>query len=170
MYAIDIEFVPTHEWKFIDLMDGLGVYSLWSERAMVRPSYIGEGHVADRIHNEHRKDANKISPTSFAGCIGILGYKPAKTPKHEAVIVESMLLYVSEQIDRWPIHNTKAGQQKRVNNILRNHPTLRISIRGCDPLLPPESASISGKKIIRVQVQREGIAIEHDWNRRPVLV
>lgn len=169
MHTIDITFVRATDPRFIDLMDAIGVYSLWSPKAAVRPSYIGEGIIFDRMR-EHMNDANKIGREVFDGFIGITGYRPSKASKVEAVIVEALLLWVANDIDRFPAHNKKAGIGSHVDKIFRSHGTLRLNIRGGDPLLPPGPQVLAEKKQIVLRKERDGISVDHDWNRRPVRV
>jgi len=168
MRCIDIEFRRADQWGLVELMDQIGVYSIWSGNADVRPSYIGEGYILHRIVNEHHSDSNKASRNTFDGAIGILGEKRAKIPKQEAEIVEALLLYVAREIDRYPTHNRSFGKHSRIERVLANHATLRVAVRGLDPLRQPESAPITGKKLITIGWRRNGeIFVEHDWNMRP---
>ncbi|MGD0090323.1 MAG: hypothetical protein ABSE73_10425 [Planctomycetota bacterium] len=165
MHTIDLTFRRAGDWTLEELMDGIGVYCLWSGNAKERPSYLGEGDVLKRIVTDHMRDSNKVGRTVFDGFIAIRGYKPDAQAKEDCQIAEALLLFVAERTDRAPTHNKNLGLQTKVEEMMRKHPTLRLTVRGCDPLRPPGCQPID-KKGFTVHQRGNELCFDCDWRKR----
>ena len=126
MYSIKLNFRPFNKITHEEILGSYGVYILWDSTAKVKPTYIGEGYLIDRL-SEHYKDRR-----SFKGLIAIT------KDKKDAEIAEAIILLVAEQINRSPSQNIKAGKLfSHVNNIFREHGKLKITISGRHPFKKP---------------------------------
>jgi len=146
------------------LFGATGVYVLWTASAKVRPTYFGEGYLLDRFSCH--------VPRFGAGVIGslaILGDDDTWRPKAAAQIVEHLLLYVADLVDRKPAQNKSPGIRAGVQKVFRRHGVLRVRIEGVDPLRDPvlSSSRLMEPKVIELRdAGPEGIDVSHDWNRR----
>jgi hypothetical protein len=82
--------------------------------------------------------------------------------------VESVLLEVARETDREPTVNVRPGNATAISSLLNRHPTLRIEVRGWDPLRPPgEGTALQGAKDMKVRLLRDNnFTLEHGWRLR----
>lgn len=168
MKVVEAEFRPIERVDIYEAIGAIGVYVLWSPQAKARPTYIGEGNLLDRL-GQHK---GRYGPF-MGGLVAILGHEPAKTPKHHAEIVEAALLEVAQEVDRYPTDNVQNGRHSRIAAIMDNHETLRVTIKGHDPLLSPRSPPMAAAKRIHYRgLDREHyrLADDHGWRQRTRLV
>src|SRR5438445_8388965 len=132
MRVIRVSFDRISEITLPDLIEAVGVYVIWDGQARARPTYIGEGTILKRLADHSSRFAKP-----FDGYIAILGDKSSTTAKHEAEIVEALLLAVAEATDRLPPHNVAPGKAHRIAKGFRSRGVLRVSVAGYDPLGVP---------------------------------
>ena len=162
MYIIRIKFYRLQEIRITELVGAVGVYVIWDGRAKSRPSYIGEGGILKRF-SEHSTRFSK----PFDGYIGILGDDTTKVAKREAEIIEFLLLYVADDVDRVPSANKAPGKRKGLERIFRSHGHLRIRVSGYDPLgIPGQTRRLSTSKNIELKNTEFGIFVAHTWRKR----
>ena len=146
------------------LFGATGVYVLWTANAKVRPTYMGEGYLLDRFSRHVPRFGDGL-----IGSLAILGYEDTSRLKEEAQIVEHLLLYVADLVDRKPAQNKSPGIRAGVRKVFRRHGVLRVRVEGMDPLRDPalSSSRLMEPKVIELRdVGPEGIDLSHDWNRR----
>jgi hypothetical protein len=164
MHVIDAEFRRLSEIAVPDLLGAIGVYVLWSGRAIARPTYIGEGSVLRRLVIHHNRFARP-----FDGFAAILSHEgiPWQRAKAEARILEAMLLSVARRVDRRPSTNRAPGMLRDLLDIFEQHGTVRINVFGLDPLRPPEeNPRITRRKQIVLRDFGGPVQVTHDWRIR----
>jgi hypothetical protein len=137
---------------------------LWTGNAKVRPTYIGEGYLLDRFTRHVPRFGDGL-----IGSLAILGYDDTQRLKEEAQIVEHLLLYVADLVDRAPAQNKSPGIRAGVRKVFGQHGVLRLRIEGVDPLLDPVLASarlVESKRIELRYAGSERIELSHDWRLR----
>lgn len=135
---------------------------LWTANAKVRPTYIGEGYLLDRFSRHVPRFGDGL-----IGSLAILGYDETWRLKEEAQIVEHLLLYVADLVDRKPARNTSPGIRAGVRKVFRQHGVLRVRIDGVDPLRDPALSTSRLVEPKRIELRgSEGLDLVHDWNRR----
>ncbi len=169
MIKIHASFQRLDRITLVDAYDEIGVYVLWSSKATVRPSYIGEGNVLERFAAHMAKS---WAARPLHGSMALL--RDGGQLKAQAELVEAALLGVAEQIDRYPPNNEAPGKARSaLNRLLKraDHDarTVRIVISGQDPLLPPERPPMQRDKWIVLREDPHGTwsLDEHNWNKRP---
>ena len=118
---------------------------------------------------EGRPAHAQIMPGRLLGSLAILGDDDTWRQKEEAQIVEHLLLYVADLVDRKPAQNKSPGIRAGVQKVFRRHGVLRVRIEGVDPLRDPvlSSSRLMEPKVIELRdAGPEGIDVSHDWNRR----
>jgi len=167
MRVIHAIFERTSEAPVGDLFGATGVYVLWTPRARVRPSYIGEGYLLHRLSDHCRTFGD-----GFDGTLAILGHDDTWRLKEEAQIVEHLLLAVADDVDRAPAVNKSAGIRAGVRKVFRSHGVLRINISGLDPLRDPLDPNVRLRAAKRIVLRSGGgdgePVVEHEWNLRPI--
>jgi hypothetical protein len=164
MKVINAEFKRLCDMALDRLPGAIGVYVLWSSKSWVRPTYLGEGLILERF----AAHAGKF-PIPLEGTISILDNGTQKAIKTNAEIVEALLLYIAEEIDRFPSQNKNVGKHGQIEKVFTSHGVLRIRITGYDPLLGPRSSRMNKEKIITLQTNRFGeIELSHPWKLRPL--
>jgi hypothetical protein len=164
--VIKATFERTSEVAVERLFGAIGVYVLWTTRAKVRPTYIGEGYLLHRLSEHARYLSDRLD-----GTLAILGYGDTPLVKGDAQIVEHLLLAVAAQVDRAPTANMSGGSQGGVSEVFRSHGVLRINICGVDPLrdpLGPNTRLQVPKRIVLRASGDEPPTIEHGWNVRAI--
>lgn len=163
MRVIEVTFERFSDVTMDRLPGALGVYVIWSSKSRVKPAYIGEGEILSRFEYWARN-----LPLPLRGFVAILSYGSQREVKADAEIVEALLLNIADEINRWPTNNEKSGKRSNIEKIFKRHGVLRVNITGYDPLLAPNLSRMKGKKIITVQIDKEGIIeINHrHWKRR----
>ena len=127
MYVIDADFESLDMMPVSALFGAIGVYIIWSARADVRPSYMGEGNLIQRFANEHIERFGK----NMAGYAAILSGRTTKQLKSDAEIVETVLLAVGEQIGQCPLQNDSRGRRKGIaKHYDAGHNVVRINVTG----------------------------------------
>jgi len=164
MHVIDIDFARLCYTPLGDLLGKIGVYVLWDGQARARPSYIGEGNILKRLVVEH---IDRFA-WPIDGYAAVLYQSSWQRAKADAEIVEALLLEVAKRTDRAPSTNVAPGKLRALDAIFRTHGSLRVNVRGFDPLMPPETApSLSTtKQIVLRDVSDDSATIEHDWRLR----
>ena len=167
MLTINLHFIRLSEVSLADIYDEIGVYVLWSGKAKVVPSYIGEGKVLQRF-NEHTKKSWAARPID--GVIALIETKTRQKPYAE--LAEAILLDVATNINRAPKHNGNQGKpaaamKKSLKHQNPNIRTIRLVCSGRDPLRAPSSPPMSAKKWVVLRLNTEGWKItECHWNNR----
>jgi len=167
MHVINVDFQRLSDMAVPDLLGELGVYVLWDGLATARPTYIGEGNILRRLVEHDDRFAWPLD-----GFVSVLSspQRPWQRAKAAGTIVEAMLLRVAKHTDRAPSVNVAPGQLRALDDIFRQHGTVRINVSGMDPLRPPEESScIEGtKRIVLHELSDGGIEVDHEWGRRRV--
>jgi hypothetical protein len=83
MHIISSDFESLNKVPVTALFGSIGVYVLWSSRADVRPSYVGEGNLAHRFANEHIGHLGK----NVTGYTAIITEGTARNRKSDAEIL-----------------------------------------------------------------------------------
>jgi hypothetical protein len=165
MLTYNVEFRRLEDVSLLDAYGETGVYVLWSSRASVRPSYIGEGYILDRFLS-HTKKSWATKPLN--GVMTILDGANPRELKWRAEVIEYALLWVAEEIDRFPPNNTSLGKMSGLHKLVSraDHDVgvIRINVRGVDPLLPPHRGTMPSSKSIRIDMKE--FEIEHGWRAR----
>ena len=155
MYRIDVIFHRLEEFRFVDLFDLTGVYVIWGSKADKRPTYIGEGDIFNRFVQHRNRFPKPLSGyiTTFEGT--------AKQTKETAEIIETILLGVAEETNRFPTNNKKSGKMTMLKKIFENHGTLKVSFDGHDPFIHPDDRQSRNVKEVRLSIRGENFI--HDW-------
>ncbi len=165
MHVINVDFQRLSDLAVPDLLGELGVYVLWDGLAKARPTYIGEGNILRRLVEHDDRFTRPLD--GFAAVLSRPDI-PWQRAKAAGTIVEAMLLSVAKQTDRTPSVNVAPGQLRALDDIFRQHGTVRINVSGMDPLRPPEeSPRISASKRIVLRELSDGtIEVDHEWRTR----
>lgn len=165
MYVIDAHFKRISLVTLNDIADHFGVYVLWSGKSIVRPSYIGEGNLWDRL-GSHIKSPEKTGSV-LDGAIAVFEGTP-KTSKEEAEIVKVLLLRVMELTDRFPTQNIGGGKSGKVVKTWIGKGKIRVNCTGVDPLLDPNRPAMVDKKTIECDLDLNDSKwiLKHNWKRR----
>ena len=163
MHVVDVEFARLSDISVAFLLGRIGAYVLWDSRAKARPSYVGEGNILKRLVEHIERFALPLD-----GYVGPLNEPTWQRAKAHAEIVEALLLEVAYRTDRRPSVNVAPGKLRRLDAIFRSHGTLRVNVRGFDPLIPPRVARpIAGvKQIVLRDFTDDTVLLEHDWRFR----
>jgi hypothetical protein len=167
VYQIDATFLRFDKIHIGDLFGATGVYVIWDSYAKVKPTYIGEGHILKRLADHSRRDGRRFAKP-LDGYIAVVSGSTAGVHKTESLVVERLLLDVALETDREPKVNVRPGAATVVEYLCRADRTLRVAIRGFDPLMHPRRARpLSSTKYIRAWLE-DGYSyqIEHDWRWR----
>ncbi|MDD5686334.1 MAG: hypothetical protein PHE88_00675 [Elusimicrobia bacterium] len=166
MLKIDAEFLRLVDIPVDKLFNAVGVYVIWSGRAWVKPTYIGEGLIMRRL-SDHMKNSDKCAKP-ISGLLAIIGDNSKKEYKFKAKILEQILLQISNEIDRFPNQNQQCGL-KFLEKIIKRYGFIKVSVSGYDPLLDPYKAKMLKKKLIKVHYGKEygnEICILHQYLKR----
>lgn len=158
MKTIDVTFTSLEQLAVAQLFGVVGVYVLWAPNAGDRPTYLGEGTVLQRI-NDH------VSWLTS----GVTGLVASLKTKREAEIVEAVLLWTGEEINRRPSKNVSDGKWRRIDRLMERHTSLRVNIRGCHPFVHPRSkySGLPERAMITVRLDRNNeYHLEQPWNWR----
>jgi len=162
MKAVDVEFVRLSDVSLEDLLGATGVYAVWSGKARVRPTYIGEGVILERVAAHVKEFAWPLR--------GVLAIPQAKTwreQKEKSEIAEALLLAVAKEVDLFPTRNKRYGNEKKVKKALRKHNVLRLNVKGYDPLLGAGSRRLRRRKSIAAKLDNgDDFLLKYDWNTR----
>lgn len=163
MEVFNPDFLRLSETPVADLFGEIGVYVLWDGQAKARPSYIGEGAILKRLVEHTGRFAYPLD-----GYVAVVEASTWQRAKSISEIIEALLLAVASETDRTPSVNVAAGKLRGLDAIFRTHGTLRIHIRGLDPLLPPwESCLLPQVKRIVLRKDSNGdLELDHDWRLR----
>jgi hypothetical protein len=163
MKVIDVQFERLSEIPLGDVLGQIGVYVLWDRLAKARPSYIGEGNILKRLVEHVKRFALPLD-----GYVAPLAAPTPQRAKADAEIVEALLMEVAYHMDRRPSVNVAPGKLRGLDDIFRLHGTLRVNVRGFDPLSPPKGARpIGGSKRIVLCDFADGVAfLDHEWRLR----
>lgn len=163
MHVIDAQFERLTDIPVGFLFGCMGTYVLWDSQAKARPSYVGEGNILKRLVQHVERFAAPLD-----GYVAPLHEPSWQRAKAHAEIVEALLLHVAYETDRGPSTNVASGKLRALDAIFRSHGTLRVNVRGFDPLLPPWAARpLRGAKQIVLRDLTDGTAlVEHDWRLR----
>ena len=171
MLTIKLRFIRLSEISLADIYDEIGVYVLWSGKAKVVPSYMGEGNVLQRFADHMRKP---WAARPIDGVIALIETKiKSKTrQKSYAELAEAILLDVATHINRAPKHNGNQGKptaamEKSLKHQGSSIKTIRLVCSGRDPLKDPSSPPMSATKWVVLRLFAEGWKItECHWNNR----
>lgn len=164
MKIIKAHFMRMSQVLVNELPKTVGAYVIWSGKAVARPTYIGEGVILSRLAEHAKKFA-----LPWEGVVAILGDGSRKQHKTDAEVVEALLLFCAEEVDRYPTRNTAVGKRAKAERVFKKHGVLRIRVTGQDPLLEPERPPMKGKKVI--VMRRDGarhFGVKVPWNLRPL--
>ena len=164
MHVIDAVFRRLTDCSVPDLLGELGVYVLWDGMAKRRPTYIGEGNVLKRFTDHVERDGRK-SRHPWDGYVALIRGSTRNVHKEESKAVERLLLDVAEDAGRNPRANAHPGSSSAVMGFCRDE-TLRVEVRGCDPLVSPKSPVQSKKEIKARATGEDSYDLEHDWRHR----
>ena len=139
MYTIYADFLRFDRVHLGDLFGASGVYVLWDSRAKARPTYIGEGNILQRLANHAKRDARRFA-CPLDGYTAVIAGSTEGVHKLESYVVERLLLDVARDTDRAPTVNVRPGAGTVVRFLCQSEPTLRVAVRGYDPLIPPREA------------------------------
>lgn len=161
MKVVKAVFRRLNEVTLEEVYGMVGVYILWSGRAISRPTYIGEGVILNRF----AKHVEEL-PWPVKGVLAIIGDNIPKY-KTDCEVLEAILLDIAYEVDRFPTQNQAAGKKSRVTKIFRKHGKLRIYIRGYDPLRHPKNPLMRDKKIIELwRNTNNEIDLRYPWHLR----
>lgn len=163
MIPINVTFQRLDEISVSDALGMVGVYVLWDNRSTARPTYIGQGNVINRL-SEH---AGRFALPILGYAAFIEKQSPKKT-KLRLLAIETLLLYVGASTDRYPNNNASQGSYGRLWDALEDHSTLRLSVRGYDPFVPPlrPRLILGTKRITLKDTTIEDEMLVHDWTYR----
>jgi len=165
MHIICARFERLDEMPVTSLFGAIGVYVLWSPRADVRPSYIGEGRLIDRFSREHI-DRFGAGTTGYAA---VLHEGTERQRKSDAEIVETILIQVGGQIDQRPANNDSSGKRKGMRLLWEEwHNLVKVNVTGWHPLR--WDSRLRGRVEIKAWLdydKDEGfqVVIDHPWRR-----
>ncbi|MFO0570150.1 MAG: hypothetical protein U0263_31190 [Polyangiaceae bacterium] len=167
--TIRAHFERLAEVSLVDAYDEIGVYVLWSGKAAVRPSYIGEGNVLKRFVDHLGKP---WAARPLAGMMALIEEGTDREAKWRATAIERVLLHIAGQVDRFPANNNNVGVMSGITKLVQraDHSvkTVRFVFTGQDPLLAPERPAMSGSKQAVLRAKRDVWHVEHEWRTRPV--
>lgn len=168
MHKINATFSLLSELSITSLLGKFGVYIIWDSQSRVRPTYIGEGKIIQRIVEHEQRFAQPMD--GYAAVLSRDGISWQRA-KADGKIVESLLLYIAGKTDRKPAVNQKPGEKKSLKDIFELHGVLNVAIRGRDPFQHPRSSRILGSsRNIRVTQTRDGsFEADHPWKMRRVM-
>lgn len=164
MHIINANFECLDEMPVTRLFGTIGVYVLWSRRADVRPSYLGEGKLIDRFAREH---IDRFG-TGTRGYASIMEEGTERRRKADAEIVEADLLQIGEKIDQLPPNNASAGKRKAMQTLWEDgHNVVKINVTGWHPLR--WEARLRGRVEIKAWLDHDDdgfqMELEHPWRR-----
>lgn len=135
MEIINAKFRNLYDVSFGECLKEIGVYVLWSGHAQRRPTYLGEGHIVDRVAT-HMKSSDKpfSSSSTLDGCVAIMDDGSEQKRKGDAEIIECTLLRAAEYLDLVPTHNSASGKRASLHRRGSRHETIRVNITGIHPL------------------------------------
>lgn len=163
MHTIALDFRRFDEISFAEVLARIGVYVIWTPSAQRRPSYIGEGFVADRM-TQHVK---KFGP-ELTGYFAAIDGSPRQA-KRDAETAEAVLLHVAANTNRGPVHNRNYGRALRISQLGDRHGVMRLTVSGRDPFAPPRAPRLRSKKTIRIdlnKLHRDEIEVR-EWFSHP---
>ena len=164
MYTIRVGFQRFRDVDLSELIGAVGVYVIWDATAKARPTYIGEGNVLKRFTDHVERDGRKIRHP-WDGYVALIRGSTRNVHKEESKAVERLLLDVAEDAGRNPRANAHPGSSSAVMGFCRDE-TLRVEVRGCDPLVSPKSPVQSKKEIKARATGEDSYDLEHDWRHR----
>lgn len=158
-----VEFKRFDEVSLDQVYGEIGVYVIWDGKSRINPTYIGEGQILHRFASHVRDD---LFFWPIRGAVTMLGQESA-TAKAQAEILESVLLRISNEINRFPTVNDNMGTKSKIIKKLRRYNILNILIKGRDPLIVG-NPSINGTKIVTLELNEEAddFEIYHPWKTR----
>ena len=164
MHTINAEFERLDEMPVTRLFGAIGVYVLWSRRADVRPSYLGEGKLIDRFSREHIERFGART----SGYAAIMSEGSEKQRKANAEILETILLQIGAQIDQRPANNDSDGKRKGIRLLWEDwHNVIKINVTGWHPLR--WESRLRGRVEIKARLDHddEGLHVVtvHPWRR-----
>lgn len=163
MHVIDAYFDLLNDVPVSKLFGFVGTYILWDGQARVKPSYIGEGNILERIV-EHSRDY----AMPLIGYIAILGEATLAGAKRDAEILETVLLEAAAQTRRSPPNNSQAGNRRGIASLFKKHGVIRVNLAGYNPLSPPRLRRIfeERKEIRLIEDESGNIYMSHPWRSR----
>jgi hypothetical protein len=167
MYTINADFMRFDQMHVGDLFGAAGVYVLWDARAKARPTYIGEGNILQPLANHSKRDGRQF-PRPLDGYIAVIDGSTDGVHKLESCVVERLLLDVARDTDRAPTVNVRPGAGTVVRLLCQTGSTLRVAVRGYDPLIPPrEVRPLERTRAIKAWLT-DGTEydFDHDWRLR----
>jgi hypothetical protein len=168
MLEIQAHFQRLTDTTLSEVYDAIGVYVLWSGRATLRPSYIGEGNVLKRFVDHMGKS---WATRPLRGVMALMQEGTAKERKWKVETVESLLLYIAADVACFPSKNLSGGKVSGLEKLLRRQKgdvdALRVTISGQDPLMPPERPPLRTPRCI--DICEQGVrqwSVKHPWHHR----
>jgi len=167
MYSIPITFKNLTEVSLYDAYGQVGVYVLWHGRSQIKPLRIGQGQILHRFASHVR---NKAYYWPIYGVVGLLGDETAKN-MIDAKVIESALLHVSREINRFPTDNSNLGEVNSIRYLLnRYNNLLKVHVKGRDPFLRMSDLSnkpLYNTKTIEINMDElDDLFFIHQWHAR----
>ena len=167
MHVIHADFECLETMPVTALFGAIGVYVLWSRRADVRPSYIGEGNLIARFASEHiGRFGDRMS-----GYAAIMDASTERRCKSDAEILETILLEIGAEIGQCPVQNDSRGKRKGIRKHYDDgHNVIRLNLTGYHPLR--WESKLRGRTEITARLAWDsdedqlGIDVSHPWRRR----
>jgi hypothetical protein len=164
MHIINAHFHSLEELPAAHLFGEIGVYVIWSPRADVRPTYLGEGQILGRFAQEHIGRFGEKA----RGYVALMSEGTEKRRKSDAEILEAALLFVGEVIGQRPAQNRSDGKRKPAWRLFdAGHGVIRLNMSGYHPLR--WNARLPRRQEIKLEpVLVDGeprIGVTHPWRR-----
>jgi len=157
------EFKRFDEVTLDQVYGEIGVYVIWDGKAKINPTYIGEGQILHRFAS-HVRDELFFWP--IRGVVAMLGQESASA-KIQAKIMESVLLRISDEIDRFPTVNDNMGTKSKIIKILRRCNLLKIYVKRCDPLILGNPVLYQPKIVtLELNTEQDDFDVYHPWKTR----
>lgn len=138
----------------------VGVYVLYSGKAKMRPTKIGEGVILDRFH-AHLHDKRKILAKPIQRYMAIIGLGNTKNFKIDAEITECALFDIAEYLNKQPLYSTNPRFETVKQNI-ESHNKIKIYFSGFNPFTHQK---ITKKKFFLYYEQNGEILNFHNWKK-----
>jgi hypothetical protein len=162
MLPINLHFHRLQDIRLDILAErAIGVYVLYSGKAKVNPTKIGEGVILDRFY-AHLHDKRKILAKPINGYMAIIGFGHKRNFKIDAEIAECALFDIAEYLDKNPLYSTNPRFETIKQNI-NSHNKIKIYFSGFDPFT---HRKISNKKYFEYYEHNGDIFNYHNWNKK----
>jgi hypothetical protein len=164
MHIINAHFESLDVMPVTALFGAIGVYVLWSARAEVRASYMGEGVLIERF----ARHIERFGKTTSGYAAIMSDERSDSHRKSDAAILETILLHIGGLIDQRPVHNDADGRTNGlVDHYNAGHKVVRINVTGYHPLR--WGTKLQVRTPLNVDLSKHGdevvISVDHPWRR-----